>query len=195
MNVISRYYQIQQHFAASEQDKRAVQRPIYEETSRMAGDPPNGLPRKPPLACALGQLLVLRGGQQIGRQRYLPVAVRGDADPEHPAGRVGLGVDQRGVVLELAVDLDHHAVHRGVQVAHGLDRLHLATGLAGGHARASGRQRQEDHVAELLGRDRKSTRLNSSHVEISYAVFCLKKKKKKNIISFLYKKKKKKTKK
>src|SRR5690349_23913348 len=29
------------------------------------------------------------------------------------------------------------------------------------------------------GQDRKSTRLNSSHVEISYAVFCLKKKKKK----------------
>src|SRR5690625_7124712 len=28
-----------------------------------------------------------------------------------------------------------------------------------------------------LGRDRKSTRLNSSHVAISYAVFCLKKKK------------------
>src|SRR5438874_10519515 len=31
-------------------------------------------------------------------------------------------------------------------------------------------------------RDRKSTRLNSSHVEISYAVFCLKKKKRKIII-------------
>src|SRR5690349_24242809 len=30
--------------------------------------------------------------------------------------------------------------------------------------------------------DRKSTRLNSSHVEISYAVFCLKKKKNKNKI-------------
>src|SRR6266704_5453150 len=30
--------------------------------------------------------------------------------------------------------------------------------------------------------DRKSTRLNSSHVSISYAVFCLKKKKKKNIL-------------
>src|SRR5436309_11997285 len=28
--------------------------------------------------------------------------------------------------------------------------------------------------------DRKSTRLNSSHVKISYAVFCLKKKKKEN---------------
>src|SRR5438874_6141384 len=32
---------------------------------------------------------------------------------------------------------------------------------------------------QAAGRDRKSTRLNSSHVEISYAVFCLKKKKKK----------------
>src|SRR5256885_14684347 len=31
-------------------------------------------------------------------------------------------------------------------------------------------------------RDRKSTRLNSSHLVISYAVFCLKKKKKKTII-------------
>src|SRR2546427_7229420 len=31
-------------------------------------------------------------------------------------------------------------------------------------------------------RDRKSTRLNSSHSQISYAVFCLKKKKKKKII-------------
>src|SRR5690349_21890009 len=31
----------------------------------------------------------------------------------------------------------------------------------------------------LAAEDRKSTRLNSSHVEISYAVFCLKKKKKK----------------
>src|SRR5438874_8225836 len=30
---------------------------------------------------------------------------------------------------------------------------------------------------ERFLRDRKSTRLNSSHVEISYAVFCLKKKK------------------
>src|SRR2546427_3042145 len=29
--------------------------------------------------------------------------------------------------------------------------------------------------------DRKSTRLNSSHSQISYAVFCLKKKKKKNV--------------
>src|SRR5439155_17226713 len=36
------------------------------------------------------------------------------------------------------------------------------------------------HVLPLTRRDRKSTRLNSSHVAISYAVFCLKKKKNKN---------------
>src|SRR3712207_8905202 len=34
---------------------------------------------------------------------------------------------------------------------------------------------------EMLFRDRKSTRLNSSHANISYAVFCLKKKKTKKI--------------
>src|SRR2546430_5296441 len=32
--------------------------------------------------------------------------------------------------------------------------------------------------------DRKSTRLNSSHSQISYAVFCLKKKKKKNTVPY-----------
>src|SRR5215216_7100055 len=42
--------------------------------------------------------------------------------------------------------------------------------------------------------DRKSTRLNSSHQIISYAVFCLKKKKKNQIKSKKYKKKQKKNK-
>src|SRR6266540_4904190 len=40
--------------------------------------------------------------------------------------------------------------------------------------------------------DRKSTRLNSSHITISYAVFCLKKKKKKQLIIFNSTKKQKK---
>src|SRR2546426_8969443 len=35
-----------------------------------------------------------------------------------------------------------------------------------------------EHDRHDLGEDRKSTRLNSSHLVISYAVFCLKKKKK-----------------
>src|SRR5215475_15994119 len=66
------------------------------------------------------------------------------------------------------------------------------------------RQRFRDHWRQLShpgtpGRpavaDRKSTRLNSSHVKISYAVFCLKKKKKKKNNSYNKKKKKKKQKK
>src|SRR2546427_8707066 len=35
------------------------------------------------------------------------------------------------------------------------------------------------YIDEMADADRKSTRLNSSHSQISYAVFCLKKKKKK----------------
>src|SRR5436190_8306747 len=52
---------------------------------------------------------------------------------------------------------------------------------------ASERDRRRDRLAYAQRRDqrergdRKSTRLNSSHTVISYAVFCLKKKKKKNI--------------
>src|SRR5205085_12346541 len=38
----------------------------------------------------------------------------------------------------------------------------------------------EDARITYVEEDRKSTRLNSSHSQISYAVFCLKKKKKKN---------------
>src|SRR5205814_7440643 len=37
--------------------------------------------------------------------------------------------------------------------------------------------RRSRRAAATKGRDRKSTRLNSSHLGISYAVFCLKKKK------------------
>src|SRR2546430_10883578 len=38
----------------------------------------------------------------------------------------------------------------------------------------------QENSRGIGGRDRKSTRLNSSHSQISYAVFCLKKKKKRN---------------
>src|SRR5438045_6621075 len=54
------------------------------------------------------------------------------------------------------------------------DRAPLGT--AGSAGRGGERQQQLDDDAERL--DRKSTRLNSSHLGISYAVFCLKKKKK-----------------
>src|SRR5690606_41093308 len=54
----------------------------------------------------------------------------------------------------------------------------------GAETRTSGVPLTSNSGCESTGgeyRDRKSTRLNSSHVKISYAVFCLKKKTSKNI--------------
>src|SRR5207253_10037727 len=45
---------------------------------------------------------------------------------------------------------------------------------------AIGEREVNRYGRKLLREDRKSTRLNSSHVAISYAVFCLKKKKKRD---------------
>src|SRR2546430_4698400 len=52
---------------------------------------------------------------------------------------------------------------------------HLDIGEVGPRHAFLGDQADKD---ELVVEDRKSTRLNSSHSQISYAVFCLKKKKK-----------------
>src|SRR3712207_7863290 len=41
-------------------------------------------------------------------------------------------------------------------------------------------------AVDITARDRKSTRLNSSHANISYAVFCLKKKKQRELTVLLY---------
>src|SRR5439155_19819886 len=70
--------------------------------------------------------------------------------------------------------------HRPTRDVHGRPERHrrVLPALAGepGQSRADARGREEIFVS---ARDRKSTRLNSSHVAISYAVFCLKKKNKK----------------
>src|SRR5687768_18018887 len=66
----------------------------------------------------------------------------------------------------------------------GPDRVHRQAGADEGiqslHDRCRCKASTEGVSSDLDGfRDRKSTRLNSSHGYISYAVFCLKKKKKK----------------
>src|SRR5205807_3810863 len=83
----------------------------------------------------------------------------------------------------------HHARRRRARAGgdRGFARRNLR-GLPGGESRAQGgdperrrrrartRGRRRARVSRHHG-DRKSTRLNSSHLVISYAVFCLKKKK------------------
>src|SRR2546430_10635078 len=78
---------------------------------------------------------------------------------------------QRAEGSEARAQREHHVRLR--------DQLHgglraLITQRAGGQG-VGGRERVVVQVT-----DRKSTRLNSSHSQISYAVFCLKKKKKKD---------------
>src|SRR5205085_4666469 len=75
--------------------------------------------------------------------------------------------------------MDEHVVRVGIANAvdeaialYAIEPFHLYT------LELTGRFRQSLTVNVLARRDRKSTRLNSSHSQISYAVFCLKKKKK-----------------
>src|SRR5690625_4545953 len=81
----------------------------------------------------------------------------------------------RPSVLEGPVDGVEHPVEVGeVGVLHPRRRV-------GGVVAAHAQHRRLEVVEALFGHargdlDRKSTRLNSSHVAISYAVFCLKKK-------------------
>src|SRR3712207_8421383 len=72
-----------------------------------------------------------------------------------------------------------HGLHRGV----GQQRPVVADDVVGLPRLALGRggplvDLVVVEVHDLGGQDRKSTRLNSSHANISYAVFCLKKKNK-----------------
>src|SRR3712207_8719438 len=85
----------------------------------------------------------------------------------------------RSAVLDLVV-LVTAAAGDGV-----LELAHARAELAAEPRKALGAEDQEhDHQDDdQLGRDRKSTRLNSSHANISYAVFCLKKKKMISLLS------------
>src|SRR5690625_6482494 len=103
-----------------------------------------------------------------------------------PRGQLEVAEAQLARLAHLVGDRQVRVVHAGVQqdLDQGCSLLHaqaaLGQELAGGdgigqrQARIAG---VEVLLADHVQLDRKSTRLNSSHVAISYAVFCLKKKK------------------
>src|SRR5690349_23948981 len=69
------------------------------------------------------------------------------------------------------------SLHDALPIYDGAFETAAALDLVGHLPNSAGQERR--HYRQGGSRiDRKSTRLNSSHVEISYAVFCLKKKKK-----------------
>src|SRR5690606_41758782 len=100
-------------------------------------------------------------------------------DGAHVVAELGARVE--AVRLDVAERLGEELVVAAVRAVdlvrrdEGQDRAHGAALLAD---RGVGRTVDELLPGELEDLDRKSTRLNSSHVKISYAVFCLKKKKK-----------------
>src|SRR2546422_1095518 len=74
----------------------------------------------------------------------------------------------------LLVDIDsRYPVRHRLLLAGSGERAAITLTRVAGYRRSPG----EDNDAQLFAQDRKSTRLNSSHGYISYAVFCLKKKK------------------
>src|SRR5690606_40832942 len=102
--------------------------------------------------------------------------------------RAGAFGQARAAVEGVAVDVAAKLVEEELRQRRGLGQARIETGcsfLAHDRVRvlALGQEQEEGLAAVLhprqhrLHRDRKSTRLNSSHVKISYAVFCLKKKK------------------
>src|SRR5215204_1501937 len=126
--------------------------------------------------------------------------LRGDCDPLR-TGRVDpwWSVDGNGV-LRRVCDGEGTLGRQPVRLPHHHDQLRGATSRP--TEGAAVRNRVLHHCPDRVHipgcrvdqhlLDRKSTRLNSNHTVISYAVFCLKKKKKKHKIQLFKKKKKKK---
>src|SRR6266403_4516153 len=131
---------------------------------------------------ALGEAVAILLGQELSDSER--PATRNDRDLVHRVVLRNRHADDRvtGLVIGrhalLGLAHDHGAplgAHQDL-VLGALELVHADDALVG----ARGEQRRLVHEIGKV-RDRKSTRLNSSHVEISYAVFCLKTKKKKHI--------------
>src|SRR5262245_62548816 len=122
-------------------------------------------------------------------------AMPDDAPIAGPKGVSGSGVRLKLGTPVRAIDRGAHAVITDADECIGYDALVLATGSinrvlpmfpAGrkgiyylrteAEARALKARLHQGGSLLVIGGDRKSTRLNSSHLGISYAVFCLKKK-------------------
>src|SRR5439155_9961179 len=97
-----------------------------------------------------------------------------EADVEDPAEPVVLPGDQRRGPLREPLRLRRP----GLRVVHPGEHLRPVLRLADGGPPVRRQAVPRRTGGPPSARDRKSTRLNSSHVAISYAVFCLKKKKK-----------------
>src|SRR5690606_26850762 len=107
--------------------------------------------------------LTSRGGHRLVHEVPQPRHDLVEVRPRRLLGEHLGGVVHRHHLARRPVDLELHRVGHG---PFGVLFVAAAEGV--------------DYRRGYEEQDRKSTRLNSSHVKISYAVFCLKKKKKSN---------------
>src|SRR6266850_3965667 len=135
--------------------------------------------RRPALSKAVHPLLLL--GREIRRLQQLPPPL-----PCPPHGHEALPpLDQRVIARAEHVRHPPALEDLGARVLRMLEqppeeRIPRGSARVAEGARLKPRHRlRHDQRGRFPARDRKSTRLNSSHLVISYAVFCLKKKKKK----------------
>src|SRR5205085_3371583 len=98
----------------------------------------------------------------------------GGPGPRKIARRGGTGGRGAGLGSGSGADARGGAAARGTG---GWSRPVASVARRGGEDRRCRSARRLSALAPAEGIDRKSTRLNSSHSQISYAVFCLKKKK------------------
>src|SRR2546422_9852795 len=128
-----------------------------------------GSARAPEFQTPEGRDRALRG---LGQHRVDGVVViGGNGSLAGAQALAGTGFPVVGVASTIDNDVNGADITIGVDTAlnialEAIDRLKTT---ASSHQRA--------FLVEVMGRNRKSTRLNSSHGYISYAVFCLKKKK------------------
>src|SRR5205807_6809162 len=101
------------------------------------------------------------------------VVVPGEVQNQRVEGNLALA-EPRNLVLEVLLVVALEVGPPGLRAVGKVFEIEIGDPGAEDPARD-----HRDRAAEL--RDRKSTRLNSSHLVISYAVFCLKKKKKNKI--------------
>src|SRR5207253_2741731 len=162
------------------------------------GGPAYDVARDPELEGRKSQLLAAGpqvghlGTDPLGRVPVHQVRVAGARDQLLCRLRLTAGVQRRarprhGLRLEDRV-LDRVELPRVAEPGLGPHPAHHREPLGGAGVARVVLVELDAVLARLVGpprRDRKSTRLNSSHVAISYAVFCLKKKKKYKNISDL----------
>src|SRR5438876_106344 len=118
---------------------------------------------------------IAEGGKKVGRSRGCRLAEEDGAARARGCGRT-LRAESKVETDKIRRFPVKKYPHPGCFVQRVWNRL-KAKALAFRSVQKSAQEFEKKEL-ELLSRDRKSTRLNSSHPSISYAVFCLKKKNK-----------------